>query len=108
MKRQLRKILRILSIIFNVKRRTMTYWFYLELDSVENGVSIDGSIPMQAKLLINDVDMCIDNNVPELFPDFVFETDNPEPECYVNGYPVTPQPLVNGYRPQHRPTPRPR
>lgn len=86
----------------------MNFWHYLELDSVEDTVSVGGSIPMQAKLLINDTDMCIDNNVPELYPDFVFSSNLSEPECYVNGEPVTPQPLLNGYRPAHRPNPRPR
>lgn len=99
----MKRLLRILSIIFNVKRRTMSYWFYLELESVEDIVNIDTTIIGGAKGLINDTDLCIDNNMPDTYPDFVFMTENSEPTCLVNNSPVEPQPLLGGYHPSQRP-----
>lgn len=86
----------------------MAYWFYLPLDSVTDGIEIISQTVGSAQLLIGDVNYFIDNSMPDTYPDFVFVTENNEPECYVNGDPVNAEPLVNGYRPQHRPTPRPR
>lgn len=85
-------------------------WYYLELDSVHDiidsiGTTIYGN---HANELINDTDMCIDNNVPDLLPDFVFRVEGEVDSAVVNNTPVTPIPLTGGYHPSHRPPPRTR
>jgi hypothetical protein len=85
-------------------------WYYLELDSVHDiidsiGTAIYGN---HANELINDTDTCIDNNTPDTYPDFVFAVNGEVDSAVVNGDPVTPMPILGGYRPAHRPPQRPR
>lgn len=103
MKHLLRKILSLL------KRKKMN-WYYLELDSVDDVIDMLNGVIIgnHAKEIINDTDVCIDNNMPDTFPDLVFSCIGEPGTCEVNGNPVTPLPLTGGYHPLHRPTPRPR
>jgi hypothetical protein len=91
------------------KKNNMDY-YYIELDSVDDTIDSIGNnnYGISANMLIDDSSLMIDNNMPGYFPDFVFASTEVVEDAMVNGNPVGVTPLIGGYHPTNRPTPRPR